>query len=147
MKIQMNKLYVSFLLLVVFCCSNMAHSRPDASLVINENTGEILYAENAHKEMYPASLTKMMTIYLAFNAIKKGIKKGKIKKISQAHLTLGQAYFELKNFDEAKKQFRVAARDEDKKVKKTANNWIKYTENEEKRMQSLQLRRDYIKKS
>ncbi|MDB9997158.1 hypothetical protein OAE05_02265 [Gammaproteobacteria bacterium] len=83
----------------------------------------------------------------AINAIKKGIKKGKIKKISQAHLTLGQAYFELKNFDEAKKQFRVAARDEDKKVKKTANNWIKYTENEEKRMQSLQLRRDYIKKS
>jgi D-alanyl-D-alanine carboxypeptidase len=50
----------------------MAHSRPDASLVINENTGEILYAENAHKEMYPASLTKMMTIYLAFDAIKKG---------------------------------------------------------------------------
>jgi len=80
----------------------------------------------------------------AVDSIKKGLKKGKIDKISQVHLTLGQAYFELQKFEDAKKEFRTAARDKDKKVKTTANNWIKYTENEEIRVKNLALRRDYI---
>ena len=81
---------------------------------------------------------------LAVESIKKGLKKGKIDKISQVHLTLGQAYFELQKFNDAKKEFRIAARDKDKKVKSTANNWIKYTENEEIRVKNLALRREYI---
>ena len=81
---------------------------------------------------------------LAVESIKKGLKKGKIDKISQVHLTLGQAYFELQKFNDAKKEFRIAARDKDKKVKSTANNWIKYTENEEVRVKNLALRREYI---
>jgi len=80
----------------------------------------------------------------AVDSIKKGLKKGKIEKISQVHLTLGQAYFELQKFDDAKKEFRVAARDKDKKVKTTANNWLKYTENEEIRVKNIALRREYI---
>ena len=80
----------------------------------------------------------------AVDAIKKGLKKGKIDKLSQVHLTLGQAYFELQKFEDAKKEFRIAARDKDKKVKTTANNWIKYTENEEIRVKNLALRRDFI---
>ncbi|MDC0392831.1 tetratricopeptide repeat protein [Gammaproteobacteria bacterium] len=80
----------------------------------------------------------------AVDAIKKGLKKGKIEKISQVHLTLGQAYFELQKFNEAKKEFRIAARDKDKKTKSMANNWIKYTENEEIRVKNLALRRDFI---
>ena len=83
----------------------------------------------------------------AVDAIEKGIKKGKLKKIAQAHLTLGQAHYELQNFEEAKKQFRMAARDKDKKIKKTANSWIKYTENEQSRAKNLELRRNYIKQS
>ena len=83
----------------------------------------------------------------AISSIEKGIKKGKLKKKSQAHLTLGQAQFELQNFEEAKKQFRMAARDKDKKIKKTANSWIKYTENEEIRVKNIKLRRDYIQQS
>ena len=80
----------------------------------------------------------------AVDSIKKGLEKGKIDKISQVHLTLGQAYFELQKFDNAKKEFRIAARDKDKKVKTTANNWLKYTENEEIRVKNLALRREYI---
>ncbi|MDA8815798.1 tetratricopeptide repeat protein [Gammaproteobacteria bacterium] len=80
----------------------------------------------------------------AVDAIKKGLKKGKIDKLSQVHLTLGQAYFELQKFGDAKKEFRIAARDKNKKVKTTANNWIKYTENEEIRVKNLALRRDFI---
>ena len=64
--------------------------------------------------------------------------------MSQVYLTLGQAYFELQEFDNAKKQFRIAARDKTKIIKSQANNWIKYTENEEIRVKSLALRRDYI---
>ena len=80
----------------------------------------------------------------AVDAIEQGLKKGKVKNPSQARLTLGQAHFELQNFEQAKKEFRIAARDEDKKIKKTANSWIKYTENEEIRVKNLALRRDYI---
>ena len=84
---------------------------------------------------------------LAVDAIKKGLDKGKISKVSQVHLTLGQVYFELEKFDEAKKQFGIAARDKDKKVIKTANNWIRYTENEKMRVKNLALRREFIKNS
>ena len=80
----------------------------------------------------------------AVGAIKKGLEKGKIKDLSQVYLTLGQAHFELEEFDEAKKNFRIAARDKKKKIKTQANNWIKYTENEEIRVKNLALRRDYI---
>ena len=81
----------------------------------------------------------------AVDSILKGLKKGKIDKVSQVHLTLGQAYFELQRFDDAKKEFRIAARDKDKQIKTSANNWIKYTENEEIRVQNLELRREYIR--
>ena len=80
----------------------------------------------------------------AVDAIEQGLKKGKVKDPSQARLTLGQAYFELQNFEQAKKESSIAARDDDKKIKKTANSWIKYTENEEIRVKNIALRRDYI---
>ena len=80
----------------------------------------------------------------AVEAIKLGLKKGKVKNISQVYLTLGQAYFELQEFNEARKNFRIAARDEKKSIKTQANNWLKYTENEEIRVKNLALRRDYI---
>ena len=83
----------------------------------------------------------------AVEAINKGLEKGKIKKLSQVYLTLGQAYFELEKFEDAKKNFRIAARDKDKKIKQQANNWIKYTENEEIRVANLALRRDYIQQN
>ncbi len=83
----------------------------------------------------------------AVNAIKKGLDKGKVKNLSQVHLTLGQVYFELQEFENAKKEFRIAARDKDKKIKKTANTWIKYTENEEIRVKNLELRREFIRQA
>tara|TARA_A100001011_G_scaffold22846_1_gene22861 strand:+ start:16664 stop:18145 length:1482 start_codon:yes stop_codon:yes gene_type:complete len=83
----------------------------------------------------------------SIRAIEAGLKKGKVKSKSQAQLVLGQAHFEIENFDEAKKQFRAAARDEDKRIKKTANSWIKYAENEEIRVKNLALRRDFIQQS
>ena len=54
----------------------------------------------------------------SIRAIENALKKSKIKSRSQAQLVLGQAHFELENFDEAKKQFRLAARDENKRLKR-----------------------------
>ena len=42
----------------------------DALLVVNDNTGSILYARNEDALRHPASLTKMMTLYLVFERLK-----------------------------------------------------------------------------
>lgn len=48
--------------------------RPEkyAALVMDATTGESLHARNADARRYPASLTKMMTLYLLFEAMDKG---------------------------------------------------------------------------
>lgn len=43
-----------------------------ASLVIDADSGRVLHAANANDRRYPASLTKMMTIYLMFEALHQG---------------------------------------------------------------------------
>ncbi|MBP7189723.1 MAG: D-alanyl-D-alanine carboxypeptidase [Rickettsiaceae bacterium] len=45
---------------------------PQTSLVVDINQGKVLHAENADLRIYPASLTKVMTLYLTFEAIKNG---------------------------------------------------------------------------
>ncbi len=44
----------------------------DAELVIDGETGKVLYSRNETVERHPASLTKMMTLYLLFEALKAG---------------------------------------------------------------------------
>lgn len=43
-----------------------------SSLVIDADTGAVLHQENAGKTRYPASLTKMMTLYLTFQGLENG---------------------------------------------------------------------------
>lgn len=43
-----------------------------AALVADMDTGEILYQENSNDLNYPASLTKIMTLYLTFDALEHG---------------------------------------------------------------------------
>jgi D-alanyl-D-alanine carboxypeptidase len=43
-----------------------------SSLVVDADTGEILTADNPDLQNYPASLTKMMTLYLTFEALRDG---------------------------------------------------------------------------
>ncbi|MEL6792656.1 MAG: D-alanyl-D-alanine carboxypeptidase family protein, partial [Pseudomonadota bacterium] len=49
-----------------------AHAAPYAALVMDARNGEVLHARSADRKLHPASLTKMMTLYLAFEAIKSG---------------------------------------------------------------------------
>lgn len=43
-----------------------------AAVVIDANTGKMLYGVNSNSARYPASLTKMMTLYLLFEAMDQG---------------------------------------------------------------------------
>lgn len=43
-----------------------------AAIVMDARTGEVLHEEQADAERYPASLTKMMTLYMLFEAIERG---------------------------------------------------------------------------
>ncbi|MBY4893713.1 D-alanyl-D-alanine carboxypeptidase [Rhodobacteraceae bacterium N5(2021)] len=45
---------------------------PYAAMVMDARNGEVLHSRNADTRLHPASLTKMMTIYIAFEAIRLG---------------------------------------------------------------------------
>lgn len=46
-----------------------------SSFIIDADSGQVLESENADSPRYPASLTKMMTLYLTFEALNKGTLK------------------------------------------------------------------------
>ncbi|MDG1936460.1 MAG: D-alanyl-D-alanine carboxypeptidase [Paracoccaceae bacterium] len=61
-----------------------AVAAPYAALVIDARTGKTLHSENADTRLHPASLTKMMTLYVVFEAIENGeISADKMIKISR----------------------------------------------------------------
>jgi D-alanyl-D-alanine carboxypeptidase len=49
-----------------------AYSPPFASIVVDGNTGNVLHASNADGSRHPASLTKIMTLYLLFERLDAG---------------------------------------------------------------------------
>ena len=49
-----------------------AYAAKYAAIVIEEDSGRVLFARNADKLRYPASLTKVMTLYLLFEDIEAG---------------------------------------------------------------------------
>ncbi len=60
------------LLAVLVAAAVPALAAPFAAYVMDGRTGEMLYARNADARLHPASLTKMMTLYIAFEAIERG---------------------------------------------------------------------------
>lgn len=46
-----------------------------SSIIIDAETGDVLLSSNADSLRYPASLTKLMTLYITFNALDKGLIK------------------------------------------------------------------------
>ena len=50
----------------------VALGAPYAALVMDARTGEVLYEKNADTRLHPASLTKMMTLYITFEAVERG---------------------------------------------------------------------------
>lgn len=76
--------------LVVLSAIAAPASAKYASIVIDANSGQTLYARNADTRNYPASLTKMMTLYLVFEALDKGQLKPQ-QKLKVSRRAAGQA--------------------------------------------------------
>ncbi|MEP6017124.1 MAG: serine hydrolase [Paracoccaceae bacterium] len=49
-----------------------AKAAPYAAYVMDARTGEVLHSRNAETRLHPASLTKMMTLYVVFEAVERG---------------------------------------------------------------------------
>ncbi|MBV7408492.1 D-alanyl-D-alanine carboxypeptidase family protein [Maritimibacter sp. DP1N21-5] len=64
--------YLLFILIVAFIGAGPAHTAPYADYVVDARTGEVLHERNANTQLHPASLTKMMTLYIVFEAIENG---------------------------------------------------------------------------
>lgn len=61
------------LLLVGLTTAGPAAANPKyASIVVDVESGAVLHARHADARRFPASLTKMMTLYMAFDAIERG---------------------------------------------------------------------------
>jgi len=63
-----------WLALIVMLAASAARlsAAPYAAMVMDARSGEIFHADNADTRLHPASLTKMMTLYIAFQAIARG---------------------------------------------------------------------------
>ena len=67
----MRRIVLAVFSLFVFSYSAFA-AQYKAALVADMDSGKILYQENATVQNYPASLTKIMTLYLTFDALEHG---------------------------------------------------------------------------
>jgi D-alanyl-D-alanine carboxypeptidase len=68
-----------------------------AAMVIDANSGKVLHDANADEPRYPASLTKLMTIYLAFEALQQGsLKLDSQLTVSEAAASVAPSKLELK---------------------------------------------------
>ncbi|MBT2773664.1 SPOR domain-containing protein [Halomonas sp. ISL-60] len=63
---------MALLLTLAMASSVQADNPRYAGIVVDLDNGEVLYAENIDDQRYPASLTKMMTLYLTFEALEEG---------------------------------------------------------------------------
>ena len=44
----------------------------ESAILIEQNSGQVLYEKNSHEQLRPASVTKLMTILLTFEALEAG---------------------------------------------------------------------------
>lgn len=61
----------SFILIYLVVFGLHAQARNRATLILS-STGKVLHEKNAQKKLYPASLTKLMTVYVIFEGLKYG---------------------------------------------------------------------------
>src|SRR3546814_2185718 len=66
---------VTICFILVLAASLSPHAARAASysaIVVDADTGRVLHAQDPDAARYPASLTKMMTLYMTFDALKEG---------------------------------------------------------------------------
>ncbi len=73
MQVPRRRTLIGWLIALTLLTSGTAAARPpSAAIVMDADTGAVLYAEGADRRIYPASLTKMMTLYMVFEALESG---------------------------------------------------------------------------
>ena len=71
----------------------------------------------------------------AVEALQRGLDRGGVKRPDHARLALGMAYFNLGDFNAARRAFREARKD--KRARSYADQWLKYITSEENRLEEL----------
>lgn len=66
-----HAIFMAFVLVAVLVTAPL-HAAPFAAIVMDARTGEVLYEKNANTRLHPASLTKMMTLYITFQELQAG---------------------------------------------------------------------------
>ena len=61
-----------FLAICVVLWTGAAQAQQHAALVMDARTGKVVYSQNADTPVHPASLTKMMTLYIVFDQVRQG---------------------------------------------------------------------------
>ena len=62
--------FIGLISLLIFLSTDASFARY-SSIIIDAKTGKVLHASNPDRKRYPASLTKMMTLYMVFDALQK----------------------------------------------------------------------------
>ena len=83
--------------------SDPSHAAPYADIVVDANSGTVLHSTNPDAQRHPASLTKIMTLYLLFEQLE----AGKLKLDSQLQVSEGRRRADA---DQARPQARQHAR-------------------------------------
>ena len=66
---KMAHLYAA-LIYIFFCSASSAVAAPYAAIVVDARNGAVLHEQNPDMHLHPAGLTKLITLYAAFNAIR-----------------------------------------------------------------------------
>lgn len=66
-----HAIFLAFVIGAIVVTSPL-QAAPFAAIVMDGRTGEVLYEKNADARLHPASLTKMMTLYITFQEIEAG---------------------------------------------------------------------------
>lgn len=69
---RQQALFGAVFVLLSFFMTTVSNAAPYAAMVMDARTGEVLHSRNANTRLHPASLTKMMTLYIVFAAVERG---------------------------------------------------------------------------
>lgn len=59
-------------LMTLFACPAFADLKVRSAILLNANTGKVLFAQNADRSIQPASLTKIVSMFVALDAVRAG---------------------------------------------------------------------------
>ncbi len=69
---RLNNLLICLVAGILASLAPSARAQDYAAIVVDAQSGAVLQSIDAHARWYPASLTKVMTVYLALEAIEAG---------------------------------------------------------------------------